>query len=278
MDFEFRSQIEDESVDGLHSNTLLFILGLLALFILPSLGFIILTVLMPNTDIELLNYLGYFLGYGAYIAILFKYLGKNRVKKIIKGFNFKNFITAGIFAVILYLASIVTSNIVTLIFGEVGSNANQDSLNESMFKYPLIVAVFSVVFAPIVEELVFRFTLFKSVAKKNKILAYILSIFTFAGIHFISSLSVLLINLNEPTVLNEVAYQVFYDDLKTLPIYIVAAIVLTISYDINKNIATNIMVHAFYNLSQVIIMLLFMFIVNNNPESLSYISNILWFI
>ena len=176
------------------------------------------------------------------------------------------------------MASIVTSNIVTLIFGEVGSNANQDSLNESMFKNPLIVAVFSVVFAPIVEELVFRFTLFKSVAKKNKILAYILSIFTFAGIHFISSLSVLLINLNEPTVLNEVAYQVFYNDLKTLPIYIVAAIVLTISYDINKNIATNIMVHAFYNLSQVIIMLLFMFIVNNNPESLSYISNILWFI
>ena len=84
--------------------------------------------------------------------------------------------------------------------------------------------------------------------------------------------------MNEPTVLKEVAYQVFYNDLKTLPIYIVAAIVLTISYDINKNIATNIMVHAFYNLSQVIIMLLFMFIVNNNPESLSYISNILWFI
>ena len=153
-----------------------------------------------------------------------------------------------------------------------------DPIGKLFIVYSIFIFLSSVAYTLIFLKASYKASLFKSVAKKNKILAYILSIFTFAGIHFISSLSVLLINLNEPTVLNEVAYQVFYDDLKTLTIYIVAAIVLTISYDVNKNIATNIMVHAFYNLSQVIIMLLFMFIVNNNPESLSYISNILWFI
>lgn len=260
MDFNFKSEIEDESVVGFQPNILLLILGLAALFILPSFFFVLLAVLMPNVDINLLEYLGYFLGYGSYVVFLFAYIGKDKTKKILKGFNKRNLFTAIVFAVILYLGSILTSNLVTLIFGEVTSNANQDSLNESMIKYPLIVSIFSVVFAPIVEELVFRFTIFKSIAKKNKIIAYIVTILSFAGIHFISSLSVLMMSLQDPYISKEISYQVFFDDLKSLPIYIVAALILTISYDVNKNIATNIMVHAFYNFSQVILMLLLIYI------------------
>ena len=273
MDFNFKSEIEDESLDGLQPNLLLLILGLLALFVLPSFFFVILALIMPQVDIDLLNYLGYFLGYGAYVAFLFMYLKKEKYQKILKGFNKSNFYTALIFAVILYLGSIATSNLVTLIFGEVSSNANQDSLNESMMKYPLIVALFSVIFAPIVEELVFRFTIFKSIAKKSRVLAYIVTVLSFAGIHFISSLSVLMMNLQDPLVVKDFAYQIFFDDLKSLPIYVVAALILTISYDINKNIATNIMIHAFYNLSQVIMMLLFIFIVENSFDTSSLVFN-----
>ena len=57
------------------------------------------------------------------------------------------------------------------------------------------------------------------------------------------------------------AYAIFFSDFKTLPIYIVGALVLTISYDVNKNISTSIMVHAIYNFSQFIGMLIKL----NNP-------------
>ena len=152
-------------------------------------------------------------------------------------------------------------------------NVNQESLDNSMLNYPLTVTIFTVIFAPIVEELVFRFTIFKPLAKKNKVVAYIISVLTFAGIHFFASLSVLLFELQDPLITNELAYQTFFDDLKSLPIYIVAALLLTISYDLNKNIATNIMIHSFYNLSQVFIMLLFIYLTKEEASFTSCFFN-----
>ena len=274
MDFDFRSRIEDESVNGSQANSLLLILGLTALFILPTLFYTFLYVIFSSVDQDLLTYIAYFFGYGTYIAVLFKILGKDKIKKIIKGFDLNNLYTAFIFAIILYLASTLTSTLVNVIFKDVGSNANQESLDQSMVNYPIIVSIFSVIFAPIVEELVFRFTIFKPLAQKNKVLAYCVSVLTFAGIHFISSLSVLMTDLANPELTQEIAYSSFFDDLKTLPIYIVAALVLTFSYDLNKNISTNILIHAFYNLSQVVLMLIAQKIIENMPEISSTVSSI----
>lgn len=261
MNFDLKSKIEDESVKGLHSNVLLLLLGLAALFIFPSIFLVLLMIGLPTADISLLEYLAYFLGYGSYIAILCVLLKKDKLLKIFKGFNFNNLKVAIIFALILYISSILTSTLSTLIFGQLSSNANQDTLNEGMIKYPIAVSLFSVIFAPVVEELVFRFSIFRPLAKKNKYLAYIITVLSFAGIHFFSSLSVLMVNIGEYG--STQAYSIFFDDLKTLPIYIVGALVLTISYDINKNIATNIMIHSFYNLSQVILMLISIFLFRN---------------
>jgi len=254
MDFE--SEVKDESLEGLNSTVLIILLGLAALFIFPSFCFIFLTLVFPKVDQSLMEYIAYFFGYGGYIAILFFLLKKERVKKMLKGFNASNVKFALIFALILFLASIFTTSLCQFIFGNVDSNANQESLDAGMLKYPLIVSLFSVVFAPIVEELVFRFSIFRPIAKKSKVIAYIISVLTFAGIHFFSSLSVLAMNIDELG--KDAAYSIFFSDLKTLPIYIVAAFVLTLSYDLNKNISTNIMIHGFYNLSQVIIMFLAM--------------------
>lgn len=269
MDFDFKSSIEDESVEGLQPNVILLILGVAALFILPSIFLVPLMLLFPNQDVELLSYIAYFFGYGSYIVALGFLIGKDKVKKILKGFNLNNFLVALLFAFLLYVASILTSNLITTIFGNVDSNANQESLDQGMMKYTLIVSLFTVVFAPLVEELVFRFTIFRPIAKKSKVLAYIVSVLTFAGIHFISSLSVLMTDLVNPDIAQEIAYASFYDDLKTLPIYMVAALILTISYDVNKNIATNIMIHAMYNLSQVLIMIFLLKFMNNLDPTIS---------
>lgn len=274
MDFDFRSSIEDESVNDYQSNILLLILGLAALFVLPSIFLSVLIIIFSNIDVELLSYFAYFLGYGSYIVLLFLIIKKDNIMKIIKGFNKNNFIVALIFAVILYLSSTMVSYLVNLIFGSVDSNANQESLDQGMLKYPIVVSLFSVIFAPIVEEFVFRFTIFKPIAKKNKIVAYIISVLSFAGIHFISSLSVLLTDMANPDLTKEIAMNNFFNDLKTLPIYIVAAFVLTLSYDMNKNIATNILIHALYNLSQVVLMLLLVNMMNGSNQDISSISSL----
>lgn len=253
MDFDLKSNIEDDSVSGLQPNMLLLILGLAALFIIPSIFMALLLIIMPNADPNLLNYLAMFLGYGTYIAILLFYLGKEKSLKILKGFNVNNLIVAVIFTIILFLVSQLMSSIVSLIFGEVNSNANQNTLNSDMATYPLVVSILTVIFAPIAEELVFRFTIFRPLAKKNKIIAYLVTVLSFAGVHFISSMSQLILDLEELS--SAEAYGRFFDDLKTMPIYIGAALVLTISYDVNKNIATNIMIHSFYNLINVFIIL-----------------------
>ena len=114
----------------------------------------------------------------------------------------------------------------------------------------------------------------RTTAKKNKIVAYIISVLSFAGIHFISSLSVLLTDMANPDLTKEIAMNNFFNDLKTLPIYIVAAFVLTLSYDMNKNIATNILIHALYNLSQVVLMLLLVNMMNGSNQDISSISSL----
>ena len=62
MDFDFRSRIEDESVNGSQANSLLLILGLAALFILPTLFYTFLYVIFSSVDQDLLTYIAYIFG------------------------------------------------------------------------------------------------------------------------------------------------------------------------------------------------------------------------
>ena len=255
MDFDFKANIEDKPIEGFQSNIMVLIIGLLGMFILPNIVAIAIGMFLPQ-DIDLVfwSYMAQLVGYGLYVAILFLFIGKERIINILKGFSsFRNIKTAIIFAIFAYLGSIFINIIVTMIFGAPDSNANQDSLNSSFITNPTMVVLLAVIFAPIVEELVFRYSIFRPLAKKNKFLAYLLTIIGFAGIHFVSTVSVLIMDLNDPATA-ATAMTTFLNDLKTLPVYLVGAFILTLAYDVNGNIATSILTHAFYNLSQIILM------------------------
>lgn len=245
MDFDIKSPIEDESVSEFSQHMLLFALGLSGMFVFPVIFAVLLVLFFPNVDLDLLNYYAYFLGYGSYIGILFYILKKEKFKKIIQGINGNNFIVAIIFTIILYLSSIIINTILILLFGDNIGNSNQGTLEKSLLNYPLIIFAFSVIFAPIVEEFVFRFSIFRPLSKKNKVLAYIITVLFFAGIHFISSFGELSTNIEKYG--QSMAYDMLFNDFKTLPIYLVGAFVLTLSYDMNKNISTNILIHMLYN-------------------------------
>ena len=276
MDFDFKAINEEEKVEGFSKNILILIISLLGMFIMPTISAIILLIFLPEGfDVTFWEYTAQLLGYAMYVGCLFLYLGKDKVKNIIKQFiSGRNIKTGIIFAIIAYVASIGTSIVVTTIFGEVGSNANQDSLNDTFATHTGLVVLLACVGAPIVEELVFRYSIFRPLARKNKALAYIVTIIGFAGIHFLSSLAVFSDQLKDSTITNDAALNTFLDDLKTLPIYIVGAFVLTFVYDINGNIGTSILTHAFYNLSQVVLMFLALKL-SEMTESMTFISQLI---
>ena len=253
MDFDLHSPVKDESFTDFSKSMLLFALGLAGMFVFPVVFAVLLVAFFPTSDPELLNYIAYFLGYGSYIICLGFFLKKDKVNSIIKGVNMNNVKVALIFTVILYLSSILISTILTIIFGDNLGNENQGTLEKSVLNYPLIIFIFTVIFAPMVEEFVFRFSIFRPLAQKNKIVGYVVTVLFFAGIHFISSFGALSTNIEQFG--EDKAYTMLLNDLKTLPIYIVGAFVLTLSYDMNRNISTNILIHMLYNGIQFALML-----------------------
>ena len=274
MDFDFRAHKEDIPINGLSSNIIVLIIGLIGMFILPTVVAVGVLLFLPSDQIEsnidFWSYIAQLLAYGIYVIFLFLFIGKERIKRILEGFiSGRNIKTAIIFALFAYLGSIFINMLVTMIFGAPDSNANQDSLNSSFLTNPGLVVLLAVVFAPIVEELVFRYSIFRPLAKKNRIVAYLVTMLGFAGIHFISSVTVLMEGINAGE--NKEAIALFLEDLKTLPVYLVGAFVLTFAYDINGNIATSILTHAFYNLSQVILMFISIYLFPEAVESFSFI-------
>lgn len=274
MDFDFRAHKEDIPINGLSSNIIVLIIGLIGMFILPTVVAVGVLLFLPSdqleSNIDFWSYIAQLLAYGIYVIFLFLFIGKERIKRILEGFiSGRNIKTAIIFALFAYLGSIFINMLVTMIFGAPDSNANQDSLNSSFLTNPGLVVLLAVVFAPIVEELVFRYSIFRPLAKKNRIVAYLVTMLGFAGIHFISSVTVLMEGINAGE--NKEAIALFLEDLKTLPVYLVGAFVLTFAYDINGNIATSILTHAFYNLSQVILMFISIYLFPEAVESFSFI-------
>ena len=274
MNFDFRAHKEDIPINGLSSNIIVLIIGLIGMFILPTVVAVGVLLFLPSdqleSNIDFWSYIAQLLAYGIYVIFLFLFIGKERIKRILEGFiSGRNIKTAIIFAAFAYLGSIFINMLVTMIFGAPDSNANQDSLNSSFLTNPGLVVLLAVVFAPIVEELVFRYSIFRPLAKKNRIVAYLVTMIGFAGIHFISSVTVLMEGINAGE--NKEAIALFLEDLKTLPVYLVGAFVLTFAYDINGNIATSILTHAFYNLSQVLLMFLSIYLFPEAVESFSFI-------
>ena len=274
MNFDFRAHKEDIPINGLSSNIIVLIIGLIGMFILPTVVAVGVLLFLPSdqleSNIDFWSYISQLLAYGIYVIFLFLFIGKERIKRILEGFiSGRNIKTAIIFALFAYLGSIFINMLVTMIFGAPDSNANQDSLNSSFLTNPGLVVLLAVVFAPIVEELVFRYSIFRPLAKKNRIVAYLVTMLGFAGIHFISSVTVLMEGINAGE--NKEAIALFLEDLKTLPVYLVGAFVLTFAYDINGNIATSILTHAFYNLSQVILMFISIYLLPETVESFSFI-------
>lgn len=66
----------------------------------------------------------------------------------------------------------------------IGDSKNQTDIIEAVYKAPIFISIYVVIFAPIYEELLFRFLPYKCI--KNKTLYIIISAFVFAGSHVVN--------------------------------------------------------------------------------------------
>lgn len=135
-------------------------------------------------------------------------------------------------------------NIILTLLQLNSTSSNQDAVNEMIFNNPVLGFLFVVVAAPIFEEIIFRFGVFRAFTGKGKkleIVGIVVTTILFAGIHMVSTFE------EAFAVPGEVNYELLKSDLLSLPIYLIGAFGLTFAYYKSKNFMTPVAIHMTYN-------------------------------
>ncbi len=194
----------------------------------------------------------------AVIFIGFIFIFKNILKKDFIEFKStpgKYFGLFGIGFVLMYVANIIVSFIIMFFFGDDIVSSNQNLLNE-VFEFnnttKILLAIFTVIFAPVIEELLFRKSIF-NFFKKNTFVPIIVSAVIFAFIHVSGPmLSTFLEMFGGTATFKDVLIEFAY-----IGIYLPPAFVLAMVYSEGKNnIYPCILIHIAQNLLSVIGMFL----------------------
>ena len=150
--------------------------------LLPSLLTVLARAFSAEPDGTILNVLYFSVNFIACIAIFFSLLKQSLSKAIAEpeGLLFAAAVGFG-----LHRASSVVLGIgVTVLFPDF-SNLNDSALVDILSDFPLLMALSTVVLAPVAEELLHRGLIFGWLREKNVYLAYLLSALIFAGIHVV---------------------------------------------------------------------------------------------
>lgn len=195
----------------------------------------------------------------AVVFIGFIFIFKNILKddfKTFKGDPKKYLGLFGLGFVGMYISNFLVSFIITLFFGDDVVSSNQDLLN-GIFNHndttKIILIIFTVIFAPFIEELLFRKSIF-NFFKKKSFVPIIVSAVIFAFIHVSGPMfSTFLLTLNNEASLKDVFIEFAY-----IGIYLPPAFVLAYVYSESKyNIFPCILIHTAQNLLSVIGMFIY---------------------
>ena len=221
---------------------LLFLIGFIGLSFVYT-GLFLLANLFFELDPEKPTKLYYqvdgvlqFATYAIAILITFLLLGVPTIKLIFSKYKLGSKYGKGaMYGGILLGAQTIYSILSTAIFGEIDANVNQNTIIELTRNAPLLMGIATVIFAPFFEEITYRYGLFGSIYKKNRILAYIASLTIFGLIHF------------DFTCFTSGNIDLIKVELINLPSYLIAGFILCFAYDKEKTLITPIMAHAMNN-------------------------------
>jgi membrane protease YdiL (CAAX protease family) len=166
------------------------------------------------------------------------------IKLLFNSFKDKNTMKwYGLGLAIMYGGNYIYSMILTGLNLE-STSSNQDAVNEIIFGTPLIGFLFVVIAAPLFEEIIFRFGIFRIFTHNNKkveTIGVILTTIAFAMVHMIATFSEVWADPAAPN------YELLKSDLLSLPVYLIGAFGLTFAYHKSKSLATPMLMHMTYN-------------------------------
>lgn len=145
---------------------------------------------------------------------------------------------------LLFASNIGWNFVLIQVLGDLVTNANQTALLEATLHTPIWTGLLTVIVAPLVEELIFRYVAFRSLLKSNPLLAWLFAVIGFAMIHLLSSIGT----------------ESWWIDVWTLPSYMLASLVLTVLYYRTNRFALVVVTHLIYNAIVYSIMLIEVFL------------------
>lgn len=167
-------------------------------------------------------------------VIIFGKILINSIKTLFSKFDFNSLVLIGI----ITFFAIVFSGIVLEVTGISNSNEQEidSALNIDCITY-ILIAVAAILFAPIAEELFFRFLLYRSVEKCNFVLAHILVAVLFGFFH----------------VWEYIIFDKNYIQFISMISYICMSLGFSILYQKTKNIWYPIILHAVINFIAIVL-------------------------
>ncbi len=176
-------------------------------------------------------------------------IGSKRFIGIVKKLISKETLKYGIIGAIAIMGfSIFYNSVISSVFNIDTGNANQENVvafikNNAFFGFLSVV-----VFAPIVEELTYRYCLFGAISKRKKWMAYVVSGVVFALMHCVSSVL-------EYGFTKELLIEFLY-----VPPYLFSGLALCYLYDRTNNLGSSFIAHLLNNLVS-FIGIVFLFII-----------------
>lgn len=202
------------------------------MFLFPYISFYGLSAFFNISDPIKLQVYANFISYVLLVLITFLLFGKELLKELKQIQSGGKYVRAIIIGwIILWISSIVSNLIVMSITQSEDSSVNQQVIEQCMSIYPILMGITTVLFAPLVEEVVFRYTIMKRFLNQP-LIGIFLSSFLFGIIHVISA----------------------GDFIYAIP-YVAMGIALGYTYYKNRNIWYSIGVHLFQNLFSTLILI-----------------------
>ena len=216
-------------------------LSLISLFVQILTSFNNSFFLKSQTGEAMINFSIYLIAFGICLFVI----GEDLLKIVSKFKNGRTYLYGIGYGFLLIIASAVYSSFSQLVFGNVGSNNNESSIDSIVANFPFLSIIVFSFLGPICEEFGYRLGLFSFLRRHNRIVAYIVSAIIFGFIHFdfesfanLESLKVELINI---------------------PSYIISGLILCYVYD-KEGIETSITCHITNNLVAIILTIISLYL------------------
>ena len=131
------------------------------------------------------------------------------------------------------------------VFKLTSTSTNQDAVNNIIVENPILGFLFVVVAAPLFEEIIFRFGVFRAFtnkSKKTEIIGLVVTTLLFAFVHMTATFEMTFADPSNPD------GELLKSDMLSLPSYLIGAFSLTFAYYKSKNLITPMLMHMAWNL------------------------------